>query len=210
MVEIEDLIGFFVNTQVLRTDLSGNPTFRQLLERIREVALGAYAHQDLPFEKLVEEFQPQRDLSRTPLFQVMFAFRNEPRRMLQLSDLMCELENITGHTAKFDMMLAIEERDGLVGTFEYNTDLFDARTIARMAEHFLNILAGITADPDQHLYSLPVLSEEEQKQLLLDWNDNRSEYVTGACIHTCLKRRSSARRVRRRWSSVIKSLAIKS
>src|SRR5205814_2303115 len=117
-----DLIGCFVNTLVLRTDLSGNPSFREVLGRVREVCLGAYAHQDLPFEKLVEELQPQRDLSYTPLFQVMFALQNAPREALQLSGLTLSSLEVENQTAKFDLTLFIwEEGEGLSGALEYNT-----------------------------------------------------------------------------------------
>ncbi|WP_423782433.1 amino acid adenylation domain-containing protein, partial [Fischerella thermalis] len=161
--EIEGLIGFFVNTLVLRTDLSGNPSFRELLRRVREVALGAYAHQDVPFEKLVEKLQPQRNLSHTPLFQVMFVLQNAHSLEIELPSLtLSTLESDSG-TAKFDLTLYMAETaSGMIGSVEYNTDLFEAQTIQRLAEHFQRLLAGIAANPEQRLEELPLLSEAEQ------------------------------------------------
>ncbi|HID51927.1 MAG TPA: non-ribosomal peptide synthetase, partial [Anaerolineae bacterium] len=146
--EIEGLIGFFVNTLVMRTDLSGQPDFTELLARVRETALGAYAHQDLPFEMLVEELQPGRDLSHTPLFQVMFVLDNAPLDGLELPNLTLSPVEADGGTATFDMTLTLRESpDGLLGMWEYNTDLFDRSTIQRMIGHFQTLLEGIAADP---------------------------------------------------------------
>lgn len=182
--EIEDLIGFFVNTLVLRTDLSGNPSFRQLLARTREVALGAFTHQDLPFEKLVEEIQPERDLSTTPLFQVMFILHNP---VVDASDTNLKFGNPlpqANDTAKYDLTLYVEHvKDEMLGTFEYNTDLFDASTIKRMAEHFLCLLGGIVKNPEQRILELPMLSEAERQQLLVEWNDTEMDYPTELCFH---------------------------
>jgi aspartate racemase len=134
-VEVEGLIGFFVNTLVLRTELSGDPSFRELLGRVREVALGAYAHQDLPFEKLVEELQVERDLSRNPLFQVMFVLQNAPISALEFRGLSLTPLEVHNGTAKFDLTLELEESaEGIRGWFEYNTDLFDTLTITRMTK----------------------------------------------------------------------------
>ncbi|MFL9458798.1 amino acid adenylation domain-containing protein [Tolypothrix bouteillei VB521301_2] len=136
--EIEGLIGFFVNTLVLRTDLSGNPSFNELLTRIRSMALSAYAHQDLPFEMLVEALQPERDLSHTPLFQVMFALQNAPTSVAELTGLEVSLLPIATATTKFDLTLSMESTPaGLVGEWEYNTDLFERSTIERMSGHFV-------------------------------------------------------------------------
>src|SRR5215470_16112687 len=135
--ETEELIGFFVNTLVLRTDLAGNPTFAELLNRVKEVALGAYDHQDLPFEKLVEELSPERDPGRNPLFQVSFVLQNATRSRLELLDLTLETLDVHSGTAKFDLTLSIlETREGLKASWEYNTDLFERARIERMAEHF--------------------------------------------------------------------------
>ena len=178
------MIGFFVNTLVLRTDLSGNPTFRQLVSRVRDVCLGAYAHQDLPFEKLVEELQPERDLSRNPLFQVMFHLQNAPRPLPQVSGLSFERMEIETRTSQFDLALFLRERDGkLIGFLEYNTDLFDRSTIERMVGHFQTLLEGIVADPDQSISTLPLLTEEEKHQLLVEWNDTAADYPKDSCIH---------------------------
>jgi amino acid adenylation domain-containing protein len=182
--EIEELIGFFVNTLVLRTDLSGNPTFQELLSRVREVALGAYAHQDLPFERLVEELQPQRSLSYNPLFQVMFVLQNAPKSEIELSGLTLSSFEIDRGTAMFDLTLYMEETDaGLIGTFEYNTDLFEAATITRMAGHLQTLLSGIVANCDRHLCEVPLLTEAEQQQLLVEWNETESEYPLDQGIH---------------------------
>jgi aspartate racemase len=184
-VETEGLIGFFVNTLVLRTELSGNPTFRELLERVRQVALGAYAHQDLPFEKLVEELRPERSLSYTPLFQVMFVLQNTPmRQSLKLPGLTLQPWNLDSEIAMFDLSLAMwETEQGLQGEWEYNTDLFDAATITRMAGHFQTLLEGIVANLEQRVSELPLLTASERHQLLVEWNDTRGEYPLDKCIH---------------------------
>src|SRR5205807_1763274 len=158
--EVEGLIGFFVNTLVLRTDLSGDPSFRELLGRVREVALGGYAHQELPFEKLVEVLQFERDLSHQALFQVVFILQNAPMPALQLPGLTLSLPEIDNKTAKFDLTLTmVEMEQRLAAAFEYNTDLFEASTIERMANHFQKLLEGIVADAGQRLSDLPLLTE---------------------------------------------------
>jgi hypothetical protein len=160
--EIEDLIGFFVNTLVLRTDFSGNPTFRQLLARVREVTLGAYTHQDLPFEKLVEELQLNRDPGRTPLFQVVFTLQNAPMPPLELVGLTLSAQSVDSGTAKFDLVLNMADTEqGLAGWLEYNCDLFEAATIARMRGHFERLLNSIVAEPDAQLDDLEMLTSEE-------------------------------------------------
>ena len=183
--EVEGLIGCFINTIVLRTNLSGNPTFRELLNRVREVSLGAFAHQNLPFEKLVDELQLPRDLSHPPLFQVMFVFQNATSsRSIELPDLKMDYSIVDNHTAQFDITIhLVEEEFGLVGRLEYNTDLFDDSTITRTIEHFQRLLVGIVADPDRHLSELPLLSPEEQFCLLQTWNQTETEYSQNACIH---------------------------
>jgi amino acid adenylation domain-containing protein len=182
--EIERLIGFFVNTLVLRTNLGGNPSFRELLHRVREVALSAYAHQDVPFEQLVEKLQPQRDLSHSPLFQVMFVLQNACSLEIELSGLtLSPLESDNG-TAKFDLTLDIRETaSGLSGTLEYNTGLFEAHTIQRMVGHFQTLLSEIVANPEQRLSEIPLLTEAEQNQLLFEWNKTDVEYQSNQCIH---------------------------
>jgi amino acid adenylation domain-containing protein/non-ribosomal peptide synthase protein (TIGR01720 family) len=182
--EVEQLIGFFVNTLVMRCNLAGGPGFRELLKRVRETALGAYANQDVPFEKLVEALGADRDLSRTPLFQVMFDLQSSPLPSLQLPGLSVSLLEVERGTAKFDLLLSMEERgDGLAATFEYNADLFEAATIRRMAGHLQILLNGVVANPDQSIAALPILTAAERQQLLVDWNATAADYPGDACIH---------------------------
>ncbi|MCP4662202.1 MAG: AMP-binding protein, partial [bacterium] len=170
--EIEGLIGFFVNTLVLRTDLIGDPTFRELLARVRRGALDAYAHQDLPFERLVEEMQPERDLSSTPLFQVMFILQNAPQVTVEMPDLTMSAVPTEGDTAKFDLTLSLQESERRVfGSLAYRTDLFDRTTVARLGVHFERLLAGIVEDPQRPPAELPLVSAAERHQLLTAWND---------------------------------------
>ena len=182
--ETEGLIGCLVNTLVLRTDLAGDPTFRELLGRVQEVALGAYAHQDLPFEKLVEELQPERNLSHAPLFQVLFVLQNAPTSALELPGLMVSRVRVDKGSAKFDLTLTlVEGTNGLRGTVEYNTDLFDAATITRLLGHFQTMLEGIVADPGQRLSALPLMTAAERQQLLVEWNDTMRAYPERQCLH---------------------------
>jgi amino acid adenylation domain-containing protein len=182
--EVEGLIGFFVNTLVMRTNLSGNPSFREALRRVRDVALGAYAHQDLPFEKLVEELQPERDLSRNPLFQVAFQFFGAPNPAEASSEQILPSHPAEIGTAKFDLMLDLwDSPKGLSGEFEYSTDLFDAATIARMAGHFQTLLGGIVTNAEQRLSDLLLLTDAEQRQLLVEWNDTKADYPGDKCVH---------------------------
>lgn len=182
--EIENLIGFFVNTLALRTSLSNNPTFKELLRRVRETALSAYAHQELPFEKLVEKLQPERDLSYSPLFQVSFALQNELTQTLELPELQLSLKEVDTKTAKFDLTLFLEETaQGLIGAFEYNTDLFKSSTIQRLIGHFQTLLTGIVANPEASISTLPLLTATEQHQLLLEWNNTGVDYPQDKCIH---------------------------
>ncbi len=182
--ELEGLIGFFVNTLVLRTDLSGNPGFCELLARMREVALGAYANEDMPFEKLVEELNPQRDLSRNPLFQVMFVLQNVPGDQLQLNAMTAEVLPVDKGTTQFDLTLELTETPhGFSGRVEYATDLFEAATIKRLTDHFQTLLEGVVARPEAHLSELPLLTEPERKQLLVDWNNTSASFPQDQCIH---------------------------
>ncbi len=183
-VETEQLIGFFVNTLVLRTDLSDNPTFQELLKRVHAMTLGAYAHQNLPFEYLVNALQPQRDLSYTPLFQVNFVLNNEPVSVIELSGLAwSSLENNT-RPAPYDLTLYMRETpQGMIGTMEYNTDLFEADTINRMVSHLQQLLSGIVGNPQHRLWELPLLTEAEQHQLLVEWNDTQADCPQEVCIH---------------------------
>ncbi len=182
--EIESLIGFFVNTLILRSDFSDSPTFRQLLKQVREVTLEAYAHQDLPFEKLVEELEPQRDLSRHPLFQIGFALQNVPIPAIELSGMTINHRLEHNGTAKFDLFLELfETPEGISGWFEYSTDLFDAATISRIGENFQTLVAGIVANPDHKVADLPLLTTTERQQLLVEWNQTQADYPEQSCIH---------------------------
>ena len=182
-VEIEPLIGFLLNTLVLRADLSGNPSFSELLGRVREVALDGYANQDVPFERLVEELRPERDLSRNPLFQVMFIFQNAPRQDLDLTGLTVAPVEVDADTAQFDLRMTTQESDGgLSASLEYSTDLFDDATITRMIGHFQSLLSSLVADPDKPISELPLLTEGERHQALVQWNETASDYPDGLCI----------------------------
>jgi amino acid adenylation domain-containing protein len=202
--EIEALIGFFVNTLVLRTDCSGNPTFRDFLGRVREVTLGAYAHQDLPFEKLVEELHPERSLNRHPLFQVVFGLQNAPVDELELPELKLSSFHLETQTTRFDFELHLweaadkfrsrygeqwEYSEGLRGVAVYNPDLFDEITIARMLKHFKMLLESIVANPEQRIANLAFLNEDEMNQLLQEWNDTRTDYPQNKCIHQLFEER---------------------
>ncbi|HEY0605954.1 MAG TPA: amino acid adenylation domain-containing protein, partial [Herpetosiphonaceae bacterium] len=182
--EIEDLIGCFINTLVLRTDLSGSSTFRDVLQRVRQVCLGAYAHQDLPFEQVVEDLHPSRDLSRQPLFQVLFELQNAPMADIELPDLKVRPLVVEQATAKFDLSLTLAEtEEGLVGVLAYATDLFAATTIERIAGHFQTLLEGIAANPEQPLTTLPILTVPEWQELIVTRNATRSAYPTDICFH---------------------------
>ena len=184
-VEVEGLIGFFVNTLVLRNDLSGNPTFRELLARVRKNALDAYTHQEVPFEKLVEELQPERDLSRNPFFQVMFQLRNYPAQSVSLGDVNIEEYEFGSDIAKFDLSVGLrDDVTGLTGSVEYRTDLFDQTTIERMIGHFQTLLEGIVANPEQRYQRTAAYSPTPRRhQLLVEWNDTETDYPKDKCIH---------------------------
>jgi len=164
-VELEGLIGFFVNTLVMRTDLSGSPSFRTLLSRVREVVLEAYAHQDLPFERLVKELQPERNLSYNPLFQVWFVFHHDAGLTWELPDLSLTSLEVDVGVARHDLMLSLSETpEGLKGAFYYQTDLFETSTIARMAEQFSILLDAVVKQPEIQLQELKTVLDEAQKQ----------------------------------------------
>ena len=183
-VEIEDLIGFFINTLVLRANLSGNPAFRALLEQVKEMAVGAYAHQDLPFEKLVEELQPQRDTNRNPLFQVMFQFQNTAPPQPKLNGLSTSRIKIPTETAKFDLLLLVREQDdALLCVMEYNSDLFDGETIERMLGNYATLLESIVTNPDARIADLSLLTTPQRKQILIDWNATKAEFPYQKSIH---------------------------
>ena len=168
----------------MRADLSGNPTFRELLQRVRKIALGAYAHPDLPFDMLIEELNVPRDPAYNPLFQIMFLFQNTPMESFRLPGLTLTPLDADTDTAKFDLTLElIEEHNGLSCSIGYNTDLFDSATIERMAGHFRTLLQGIVDNPDALLSDLPLLTEPECHQLLVEWNATRKDYPRNKCIH---------------------------
>jgi len=176
-VELEGLIGFFVNTLALRTDLSGNPTFRELVRRVRAVALEAYAHQDMPFEQLVEQMQPERTMSRNPLFQVMFQMENTPREELPLPGLVLSPVEVERVTTQFDLSFDVmENEEGLVVIAEYSTDLFNETTISSMLRRWRILLEGIIANPETRLDELPLLTAAEREQLLAGWNEKHQEF----------------------------------
>ncbi|NEO31127.1 MAG: amino acid adenylation domain-containing protein [Symploca sp. SIO3C6] len=182
--EIEGLIGFFVNVLLLRTDFSGNPTFEELLGQVRKVTIGAYANQDLPFEKLVEELQPERQVNYNPLFQVSFGLQNTPKVKFELPGLTLTPVEVEGTRALLDLRLDMTETDsGLESFWEYNIDLFDAATISRMSGNFQTLLEAIVENPQQRVSQLPLLSETEQHLLLREWNQTIAPYPKDTCIH---------------------------
>ena len=182
--ETEPLIGFFINALPLRARLDGDPTFRELLGRVREATLGAYAHQDLPFEKLIEELQPERDASRSPFFQVMFVLQNTPAETAGQTGLRLGSFEVDRGVAKFDLTLsAAEASDGrLTGSLEYNTDLFDTATASRLLSHYAVLLEGIVANPERRVSRLPLLPAEERRRLLEEWPGRGAEFSTD-CLH---------------------------
>lgn len=181
--ELHPLIGFFVNNLVLRTDLSGNPTFAELLGRVREVTLGAYEHQDVPFDTLVHAMRAERSLEHSPLFQVMFILQNFPLEDLDLAGLKTTpLEPEVEH-ARFDLTVEVFPRRGeLCAYFDYNADMYEPDTIARIQQHYLSILQAVCANPDQEIYSIPLLSASERQQLIVDWNRTAAE-IPQICFH---------------------------
>ncbi|EEF60978.1 amino acid adenylation domain protein [Pedosphaera parvula Ellin514] len=182
-VETEQSIGFFVNTLVLRTDVSGNPTFKELLGRVKDVALGAFAHQDMPFDRLVEELHPERNSSYAPFVQTMFVFQNSPSESLRLPQLNVIPLEIRGETSKFDLSLFIEEREhGLTASFEYSVSLFDDSSITRMWGHFQTLLEEIIHNPEQRISKLRLLTNLERQQLLNDWTNTTTDYPANKCI----------------------------
>ncbi|QSQ25383.1 amino acid adenylation domain-containing protein [Pyxidicoccus parkwayensis] len=182
--EVEGLIGFFVNTLALRVNASGDISFRELLRRVREVCLGAFAHQDLPFEKLVDALQPVRDLSRSPVFQVMFAQQNVPSSEVALPGVSLKLLDVDPGVASFDLTLFVREtEEGWLSFWEYNTDLFDEATVARMAAHYVRLLEGAVAEPEQRLHALPLLTEAERRQSLMGWSWSEAGAPAASCLH---------------------------
>ena len=181
--EIESLIGFFVNTLVLRTDLSGDPSFSELLDRVKEVALGAYAHQDAPFEMLVAELRPEREMSRSPLFQAMLTLQNVRSEELKLRDLGLSSVEAENKTAKFDLDLTFIETDaGMAGFCTYSVDLYEAQTIERLTKHYVRLLSAIVKDPERKIWQLEMMSEEEKAQICVEWNSTYRKYPVDRLI----------------------------
>ncbi|MDO0928858.1 amino acid adenylation domain-containing protein [Streptomyces sp. TG1A-8] len=194
--EIEDMIGFFVNTLVMRTDLSGDPTFTELLDRVKDTALGAYDHQDLPFERLVEELAPRRDLSRNPLFQTMFVLQNTPdSRSWDLPGLGVRQLEVVAQDSKFDFTFyAAEAADGaLDGTIVYSTDLFDEATMVRLAGHFETLLASAARTPTARLSALEMLTADERQEVLADWNGADADAPDALTVHRLFEERAAQR-----------------
>jgi len=184
--DLEGLIGFFINTVVLRADLSGDPAFTALLRQVREVALGAHANQELPFEKLVEVLQPDRELSYSPVFQVMFDLQEEPRWRLPVKNLEVVPEVVfSSRTSSFDLTLSVRQAEnGLDAMFEYDTDLFDESTIERMASHYQTLLEGIVAAPEQPLTQLPLIDQAEQQAIVHAWGSQAADYPDTATLQS--------------------------
>ncbi|WP_301647756.1 non-ribosomal peptide synthetase, partial [Streptomyces arenae] len=191
--ETEDLIGFFVNTLVMRTDLSGDPSFREVLGRVRETALGAYAHQDVPFEQVVDALVADRDRSRTPLFQALLNYDFAETPDGGGTDLTAADAADGGVVAKFDLRLVLSDGgSGLAGEFEYSTALFDAATIERMSGHLVTLLTAVARDAGETLSRLPVLTPAERRQVLRDWNDTDAPVPSAAGPHELIAARAAA------------------
>jgi aspartate racemase len=192
-VRLETLIGLFLNTLVLRTGLEGNPEFIELLRRVKQTALEAMAHQDLPFEKLVELVNPERNLSYTPLYQAMFQLQNAPMPEMHITGLQITPVEVDAGFAQVDLSLTFwEEGDRLKGTMEYNTDLFEADTIKRMIGHYKRLAEAVPADPQRRLFQLPILTDRERHNLLVGWNRTDSSYPEQTPLHRLVE--ESARR----------------
>ncbi|MFD8515486.1 amino acid adenylation domain-containing protein [Streptomyces antimycoticus] len=186
---VEDLVGFFVNTLVLRTDTSGNPGFRELLDRVRSTDLAAYAHQDMPFERLVDALKPERDPSRNPLFQVAFGLQNDATPVVDLPEVRGEEEFVGMKVARFDLMFGFTETHdadglpaGMNGSVEYATDLFDAETVEGFVRRLIRLLRSAVQDPDRGLDALAIMDEEERRRILVDWNDTARPAPTGTLV----------------------------
>ncbi len=182
--ELETLVGCFINLMALRINLTDNPTFVELVQRVRQVSLDAYTHHELPFAKLIEELNLDRSLSYTPLFQVLFVLQNTPVESANFGDLELSPLTIESGTSQYDITLMIEEaQDELIGHFEYNCDLFERQTVKRMIGHFETLLEGIVASPHESIASLPLLSQAERHQVLVEWNDTATDYPKDKCVH---------------------------
>jgi amino acid adenylation domain-containing protein/non-ribosomal peptide synthase protein (TIGR01720 family) len=192
--EFEGLVGFFANSLVLRTDVSGDPTFRVLLARVKETTRGAYEHEDLPFEMLVEELNPGRDVGRNPLFQVVFALQNAPRGVLELPGLTLSAFDFGVRLTRFDIEFHLfEDRGGIAAALLYNTDIFDAITMERLGGHFQTLLEGVVARPDARVSELSILTERERQQLLVEWCDTGRERPSGEYVHELVEAEAERR-----------------
>jgi amino acid adenylation domain-containing protein len=180
--ELNGIVGLFVNTLVIRLAAGDDPSVRQFLARVRDVCLNAYAHQDLPFERLVEEMNPRRSLNRTPLFQAMFTLQNAPLPEFRMEGLTAERVSQDSCTAKFDLELILEGNSELAGAIVYATELFEAETIERMLRHWKHLLEDMLVDPGRKLSELGMLSEQERKQILVEWNQTTRAYPD-CCVH---------------------------
>jgi amino acid adenylation domain-containing protein len=190
-VETENLIGFLANTLALRTRLDGDESFRQLLQMVREVTLGAYAHQDMPFEKLVEELRPERSLGHTPLLQVMFAQHNAPGGTMEFGNLKLDILEARSWSSKFDMTMFVEDKSvELALWLEYTPDLFDEATIKRMLGHFQVLLESIVVSPEERLSELPLLTLKERRQLLVECNNTQEEFDVAQTLHALFEKQA--------------------
>ena len=190
--ELEPLIGFFVNTLVLRTQFTGDSSVAELLQRVRDVSLQAYAHQDIPFERLVEALEPARELSRTPFFQVLFALQNTPLPTVSWKGLEATAINLETGTSKFDLTLAAREEDGeLELSLEYRTELFNPERMKRLLRHYRTLLEGIAVSVETRISELEMLSEPEKQQLLVEWNRTEAPYSTGKCVHRLFEQQAA-------------------
>ena len=188
-VETEGLIGFFANVLVLRTRVAGDATFRQLLRHVHEVSLEAHSHQDVSFEKLVEALQPERNMSYSPIFQVMFAFLNAGQTVLEIPGLKMSGYGAVQEAAKYDLLLGVMDlRERLSISLEYSTDLFEADTIERMLSHLRSLLESVVVDPGQRLTDIPLLQQSEREQILVEWNRSDAAYPADACMHQLFER----------------------
>jgi amino acid adenylation domain-containing protein len=201
--EIEELIGFFVNTLVLRTDLSGNPTFNELLERVKENCLGAYSHQELSFERLVGELNPERNRSYNPLFQILFQFQNIPLKPLSLSDLVVRPLGIEGGMMNLDLAFVLKEgAGGLRATMRYNTELFEEATIQRMAKQYEKLLGSIVVESEQRIGELELMDERELRQVVFEWNQTAQAWGGGELVHEVFEEQAT----REPWRVAVKDL----
>ncbi|MDP6151119.1 MAG: condensation domain-containing protein, partial [Gammaproteobacteria bacterium] len=191
--ELEGLIGLFLNTLAMRTDVTGNPTFTELLKRVQATSLDAFAHQDIPFDRIVDALHPTRDMSHSPVYQVQFMLQNAPANGSPVEGLEFQHVEFDYGTSKFDLTLATAEtEDGLAAEIEYCTDLFDEQSIERMLEHFEILLQGITANPEIGIRDLPLIDDRERTVLLVDWNATKVDYPAQATLQSLLEQQAES------------------